>query len=87
MITLFNRKEVFATYSMKKQSEIRDLLAGAGIDCFVKTISRTSPSVFSDTRAITGPLGQDRQTALEYVIYVRKDDFERATAAVNKKHL
>lgn len=87
MITFFNRKEIFATYSMKKQSEIRDILAGAGIDCLVKTISRTSPTVLSDTWARYGSTGQDMKTSLEYVIYVRKDEFERATAAANKKRL
>ncbi len=87
MITFFNRKEIFATFSMKKQSEIRDILAGCGIDCYVKTIDRTSPSVLSDTRARLGSIGQDMQTALEYIIYVRKDEFDRAAAAVNKKRL
>jgi hypothetical protein len=86
MITVFNRIELFATYSMQKQSEIRDILASGGIDCFVKTINRTSSGVFGDMRARTGSIGQDMRTALEYVIYVRKDDFDRAAAAVNKKH-
>lgn len=36
MITLFNRREAYITYSMQEQSEIRSLLAQSGIDLFRK---------------------------------------------------
>lgn len=79
MITVFNRKELTATFSMEEQTEIRSILAYNGIDYRVKTLNRMSPSPFAaDTRSRTGTLGQDLSGMYEYVIYVKKQDHDRA---------
>jgi len=78
MITLFNRKELLATFSVKQQAEVRDRLAAAGIDYRVKTVNRNSPSPLSDTRARTGTLGQNMDLVYEYIIYVKRGDYEKA---------
>lgn len=79
MITIFNRKELISTFDMKKQSEVRELLAQKNIDYTIKTINRKSPSpIDAGSRARTGTLGENLDCEYEYIIFVKKDDFEAA---------
>ena len=87
MITLFNRKELYATFSTQQQAAIRDILDQNGIDYSIKTINRNSPSAFNDSRVRTGTLGQNMQQAYEYIVYVRTKDFDAAMDAINKKNV
>lgn len=85
MITIFNRKELFITYSMKKQSEIRDALYNNNIDYQIKTVDRMSPSPFSSgSRGRVGTFGQNMNINYEYIIYVRKTDYDNAKFIINK---
>lgn len=80
MITILNRKELTITFSMKKQWEVRDILQAHNIDYSIKTINRKSPSPFSTgSRARTGTLGESLEMSYEYIIYVRKQDYEEAS--------
>lgn len=78
MITIFNRKELIITFSMQKQSELRQILNDNNIDYRLKTINRNSPSALNDSRARTGTLGQDLNIAYEYIFYVHKSDYDLA---------
>ena len=79
MITIFNRKELFTTYSMEKQAALRQALADAGIDYTVQTMDRSSPSPFSaGSRGRMGTFGTPMERMLTYVIYVKKKDYEYA---------
>lgn len=85
MITIFNRKELCTTFDMKEQARVRDILAGNNIDYSVKTINRMSTSpVASGERGRTGTYGQNSENMYEYIIYVRKADFEKAMNVVGK---
>ena len=84
MITIFNRKELRITFSMKEQAEIRNALKAEKIEYVTKVINRNSPSPFSSERGRTGTLGQNIEKAYEYVIYVRKKDYERAEHVINQ---
>jgi len=58
MITIFNRKEVYLTYSMSEQVKVRDILSQNNIDYYVKTVNRMAPSLFtSGRRSRTGTFG------------------------------
>ena len=72
MLTIFNRKEVFVTYSVKDQSDAREILRNYGIEFKVKTRS--------NQRGITpmGGFGQNVSNAAEYRIFVHKKDVPRA---------
>lgn len=86
MITIFTRKELISTYDMKRQAEVRDLLAQNDIPYTIKVINRKSPSPFdAGSRARTGTLGENLQMEYEYIIYVKKTDYEKADAIVNGK--
>ncbi len=79
MITIFNRKKLITTYDTKEQARVRDILAANGIDYEVKVVNRMSPSpMAAGTRARTGTFGQSQENMNEYVIYVKKVDYEKA---------
>jgi len=86
MITIFNRKELFITYSMSEQAKIRDKLSQSNIKYYIKTVNRMSPSPFSSgMRSRTGTFGQNMDLNYEYIIYVHKKDYEKATYVINKQ--
>ncbi len=82
MLTIFNRKELLLTDDMKRQADVRDLLAQNGVDYAVKTINRQNPTVPDSSRARTGSFGIDLSRAYEYRIYVRKSDYEKAKSLI-----
>ena len=82
MVTVFNRKELLLTMDMKRQWEVRDILAAGGIQYTVKTTDLQSASVLGSSRARTGSFGVDRSFSYEYKIYVRKKDYEAALALI-----
>lgn len=73
---MFRWKQIYATFSMKEQSEISEILSGNNIKYKLKTINRNSPSVLGSTRSRTGTLGQKYNLTYEYCFYVNKKDFE-----------
>ncbi|RRK30987.1 hypothetical protein EBB54_06095 [Schaedlerella arabinosiphila] len=86
MITLFNRREAYITYSMQEQSEIRSLLAQNGLDYSVKVINRKSPSpADAGSRARMGSFGENPGLMYEYIFYVHKDDIEKARRIVQAR--
>lgn len=85
MITLFNRKELTVTYDINEQARVRTLLAGEGIDYFVKTVNRLSASSFAaGSRVRTGTYGQNTEAMTEYIIYVKKAEYEKAANLLQK---
>jgi len=85
MITIFNRKEIYLTYSMSELAKIRDKLSQGNIKYYVKTINRMSPSPFArGTRSRTGSFGQNMDLNYEYIIYVHKKDYKQAKYVINQ---
>jgi len=86
MITIFNRKELISTYELKKQVEVRDLLDQFKIPYSITVINRKSPSIFeAGSRARTGTFGEKLSLEYQYIIFVRKTDYEKAHAVLNGK--
>lgn len=81
MITIFNRKELLITYDMKKQSDVRTILRDHGIPYDVKTYNRAA-AMRAGTRTYSGPMGVNPEAAVEYKIYVHKDEYDRAYALI-----
>lgn len=83
IITLFNRRTVFTSFSMERQAEIKDILDANGIKYFEKVVNRRSSSAFGrGTRSITGSYGEDFAYTYEYTFYVHKKDFELAEMCI-----
>lgn len=86
MITIFNRKELCVTTSMEKKSKICSVLSDNKVDYTVKTVNRTSSSPLSaGSRGRTGTLGINSDVVYEYIIYVKKEDFDKAVHLMSSK--
>jgi len=84
LITVFNRRELFITYSMEALSRVRDALDAGGIPHYVRTRNLTSPTAYTDARAGAGSFGSDMNASYEYKIYVHRKDCERACAVIGQ---
>lgn len=84
MITLFNRRELFVTQSMKRQGEIRSLLAQNHIEYHLKTRGQDDSFTRADIRARKGSAGIDPEFQYTYTFYVYKKDYEKAMNLINQ---
>ncbi len=83
MLTIFNRRELTITYDLARQAEVRERLVQNGIQYTVRVINRKSSSPFAaGMRARTGTFGEKLQLEYQYIIYVRKSDYEKAAAII-----
>ena len=83
MITPFNRAELFLTYDLNRLNQVRYALEGAGVDYTYRAKDLTSPTVLDglfggSSRGRTGTFGINHEARVEYKLYVRKDELDRA---------
>lgn len=81
MITIFNRQELITTFSMDVQAGVRDTLTQNGIEYRIKTHSH---SFGRYARKRTGSCRVNSEYAYEYIIYVHRDDLEKAQYLISK---
>ena len=67
------RKEVAMTYSIKKQQEIRKILAENGIECFVEIIDRKAETGSGGARTL-----DEMKRSTEYILFVKEEDYKKA---------
>ena len=73
------RKQLGIFFSLEQCERIVATLRENHVDYTIRTVDRSSPSVFSmGTRERSGVLFQNGQLNYEYMVYVRKKDLERA---------
>ena len=77
MLTIFNRRELTVTFSLKRQVEIREALAAAGIRYSLRTRRDASSG-----RGWSAAGGAARER--EYMFYVHRDDVDAAQAALRR---
>ena len=82
MITFLNRKELFCTFDMQKQAEVRDILWKFDISYEVRVSDRAD--FFVGGRMTAGSGGGSPEHQTEYLIYVKKEDYERAMFLVQR---
>ena len=78
MITVFNRKELMITTDMKRQSDIRNILANNHINYVIKTTNLQNAPVTGANRGRTGSFGINQNYSYEYKIFVHKKDYDKA---------
>lgn len=79
MLTPLNRAQLAAVFQQDRCQEIVRILDQHNIPSQVRTMDRTSPSVFSmGPRERSGALFQDPAQSWQYVIYVARKDLETA---------
>lgn len=75
MITIFNRKRLFSSFSVKAQASLREALAAHKIPYIVNAVNIAGGFGRADIRAAAGGVGLNLDYAYEYV---RKKDYQRA---------
>lgn len=79
MLTIFNRKELCITFSLKEQGNIRDLLNANGIEYYFKVDNRSG-----HIRGHMGSFGINMDLEHKYIFYVNKKDFEKAKYIIRR---
>lgn len=82
MITIFNRRELLCTFDMKKQAEVRDILWKFDIPYEVRVSDRADIFLGGTMNPETHSQQPEHQT--EYLIYVKKEDYEKALFLVQR---
>ncbi len=83
MITVWNRKELFCTFDLKKQAEVRDILWKFDISYEVRVSNRADFFVGATGKPDEWT-GKDAISQTEYLIYVKKEDYDRAMFLVRR---
>lgn len=80
MFTLFNSEKIWIGTDLSRLSQIRETLAGAGIEYKVKTNSHLgeSLSLGGSRRSHSGSLGIPSNQMYHYEVIVYSQDFEKA---------
>lgn len=86
MITIFNRRLLQSTFSMEEQGRIRNSLADNGIDYTVNTVNRHTSTLTGSPRSRIGSVGENPSMNYEYLIYVKKADYDKAVAVINGQY-
>ena len=85
MIAIWNRRELETTWDMKRQAEIREILAINQIDYIIKTQNMQTTNFFGTTqRGRCGSFGIKSEYSYQYKIYVHQKDFARAAHLIKK---
>ena len=81
MLMVWNRCELTSCFTMEECRDITSRLRENQIECTVKTINRSSPSVLNrGTRPSCGTLFEDN--SYRYRIYVKRADREAAKEVI-----
>ena len=78
MLTVFNRRELITLVSMQKMIQVREALSASGIPSQVKS---SGTAAFTAGRKHGIPF-IDQDSAYTYTVYVHKNDYDRAAAAI-----
>lgn len=78
MINIFNRRELYITLDMKQLARIKQILEQNNIEYYTKTTNLQSSSFMGSSRARTGNFGINQNFSYEYLVYVHKNDLEKA---------
>lgn len=79
-VTIFNRRELLVTLNMEEHYKVRDVLAAGGIPYYVRT-----DNIGGDVRGYRGNTGMNQMSSYEYIIYVRREDYEEAVYQMKKR--
>ena len=78
MISIFTRRELVVLASQEKLSRVREALSAAGI----RSAVRIRGGARGAERARSGISGVQPDALYQYTVYVHRNDFERARAAM-----
>lgn len=75
---LFNKEDVYIGYSLEELSKVREILEKEGIKYIYKVINHSGTS-----RGKFGSLGMKMDYEKQYIVSVKKDDYEKGKYLIN----
>jgi len=78
LITVFNRRQLIVVLNTEKLWRIRNALAEAGIECYVRTHGSFA-GAGNRSRGVPGVRPEHSQ---QYTVYVKKQDYDCALRAI-----
>lgn len=81
MITIFNRREIYNGFSLKGQTQVRNILAQNGIDYSYKS----APTALGGNSGGYAPVGMGADETVRCVIYVHKKNYEKAQFLIKRQ--
>lgn len=85
MITIWNRRELLSTFSQEDYAHAADRLRTARIPYSSRVVHQEAASGWgAGRRGLYGSLGMNPASTRQYILYVRRQDFEEAAAALQK---
>lgn len=80
MLHFLNRTKLLITSDLEHLSQVRETLMDAGIECVYRSRNLRNPAFFSETRYAQADSSGIRGKRIEYELYVRKTELDRAKA-------
>lgn len=80
MLHFFNRAKLLVTSDLEYLSQVREALMDADIECLYRTRSLRNPAFFSETRLAQPDSAGIRGKQVEYKLYIKKAELDRAKA-------
>ena len=84
VITSFFKREVYVTYSLEELSKVREILDVEGINYSYKVKNLATDWSGSRSRDNFGSFGTNSNFERQYVILVKKKDFEQAKFLIHR---
>ncbi|KGK84825.1 hypothetical protein [Clostridium sp. HMP27] len=75
---LFNKEDVYIGYSLEELSKVREILEKEGIKYIYKVINHSDTS-----KSILGSFGTKMDYEKQYIVSVKKNDYEKAKYLTN----
>ncbi len=84
MIFFWNRQEVYVGNSMRRFSEIREILAQRKIEYTYKLVNHESARIAGSNRSMRGNAGESLENSTIYYVYVNKKDYDQAVGSIHQ---
>jgi len=84
MIFFWDKQEVYVGNSMRRFSEIREILAQHSIEYTYKLVNHESSRIAGSYRSMRGSAGENMEISTIYYVYVRKKDYEQAVGSIHQ---
>lgn len=84
-MVIFNKEDVYIGYSMVELSKVREVLEKNGIKYTYKVVNHSGQwAGRGTTRGRFGSIGMNMNYEKQYIVSVKKNDYEEARYLVNK---
>lgn len=84
MIFFWNKQEVYVGNSMRRFSEIREILAQRKIEYTYNLVNHESARIAGSDRSVRSSIGENVANSTVYYVYVHRKDYDRAIGYIHQ---